>query len=92
MPTNGLPPLALGRILRTVAWIIPLLLLNKGGNAGGGAFFAILAIMAVTGAGGEIATLPQIARTIEPVRPLASAFDAGHARYRAAQTAIKDLT
>ncbi|MCA3445826.1 MAG: xylulokinase [Rhodobacter sp.] len=59
----------------------------------GGAFGAArLAIMAATGAGAEIATLPPIARTIEPVRALTSAFDAGHARYRAAQSAIKDLT
>ncbi|MCA3510837.1 MAG: xylulokinase [Rhodobacter sp.] len=59
----------------------------------GGAFGAArLAVMAATGAGAEIATLPPIARTIEPVRALTSAFDAGHARYRAAQAAIKDLT
>jgi xylulokinase len=59
----------------------------------GGAFGAArLALMAATGAGVEIATLPPIARTIEPVRALTSAFDAGHARYRAAQSAIKDLT
>ena len=59
----------------------------------GGAFGAArLALMAATGAGAEIATLPPIARTIEPVRALTSAFDAGHARYRAAQAAIKDLT
>ena len=59
----------------------------------GGAFGAArLAIMAATGAGAEIATLPPLARTIEPVRALTSAFDAGHARYRAAQSAIKDLT
>ncbi len=59
----------------------------------GGAFGAArLAIMAATGVGAEIATLPPISRTIEPVRALTSAFDAGHARYRAAQSAIKDLT
>ena len=59
----------------------------------GGAFGAArLALMAVTGAGAEIATLPPVARTIEPVRALTAAFDAGHARYRAAQAAIKDLT
>jgi xylulokinase len=59
----------------------------------GGAFGAArLALMAATGAGAEIATLPPVARTIEPVRALTSAFDAGHARYRAAQSAIKDLT
>ena len=59
----------------------------------GGAFGAArLALMAATGAGAEIATLPPVARTIEPVRALTSAFDAGHARFRAAQSAIKDLT
>jgi xylulokinase len=59
----------------------------------GGAFGAArLALMAATGAGPEIATLPPVARTIEPLRALTSAFDAGHARYRAAQSAIKDLT
>lgn len=59
----------------------------------GGAFGAArLAIMAATGAGAEIATLPPIARSIEPDRALTSAFDTGHARYRAAQTAIKGLT
>ena len=58
----------------------------------GGAFGAArLALMAATGAGAEIATLPPIARTVEPDRALASAFDAGHARYRAAQSAIRGL-
>lgn len=59
----------------------------------GGAFGAArLALMAATGAGAEIATLPQIARTIDPDPALTEAFDAGHARFRAAQAAIKDLT
>ncbi len=59
----------------------------------GGAFGAArLALMAATGAGAEIATLPQIARGIEPDSALTAAFDAGHARYRAAQTMLKDLT
>lgn len=59
----------------------------------GGAFGAArLALMAATGAGAEIATLPQIARTIEPDPALKDAFDAGAARFRAAQSAIKDLT
>ena len=58
----------------------------------GGAFGAArLALMAATGAGAEIATLPPIARSIDPDPALTDAFDAGHARYRAAQTAIKDL-
>ncbi|WP_136644814.1 xylulokinase [Tabrizicola sp. YIM 78059] len=59
----------------------------------GGAFGAArLGLMAATGAGAEIATLPQIARTINPDPSLKDAFDAGHARFRAAQSAIKDLT
>jgi xylulokinase len=59
----------------------------------GGAFGAArLAIMAATGAGAEIATAPRIARVIEPDATLTAAFDAGHARYRAAQAAIRGLT
>jgi len=59
----------------------------------GGAFGAArLAMMAVTGAGAEIAGMPAIARTIDPVRDLAGAYDAGHARYRAAAAAIRGLT
>jgi xylulokinase len=58
----------------------------------GGAFGAArLALMAATGAGAEIATLPPIARSIDPDPQLAAAFDAGHARFRAAQSAIKGL-
>ncbi len=56
----------------------------------GGAFGAArLAIMAATGAGAEVASLPPIARTIDPDPRLTAAFDAGHARYRAAQSAIQ---
>jgi xylulokinase len=59
----------------------------------GGAFGAArLAIMAATGAGSEIATMPKIARVIQPDLALADAFDAGHARFRAAQSAIRGLT
>ena len=59
----------------------------------GGAFGAArLAIMAATGAGAEVATLPPIARVIHPDPALTDAFDAGHARFRAAQTAIRGLT
>lgn len=58
----------------------------------GGAFGAArLALMAATGAGAEVATRPAIARTVEPDRALIPAFDAGHARFRAHQAAIKDL-
>ncbi|MCU0900050.1 MAG: xylulokinase [Cypionkella sp.] len=59
----------------------------------GGAFGAArLALMAATGAGAEIATLPAIARVIEPDAALKDAFDAGHARHLSAQSAIKGLT
>lgn len=59
----------------------------------GGAFGAArLAIMAATGAGAEIASLPKIARQILPDPHLRDAFDAGFARYRAAQSAILALT
>ena len=59
----------------------------------GGAFGAArLGIMAATGAGAEIATMPAIERQIDPVPSLSSAFDEGYARYRAAQTAILSLT
>ena len=58
----------------------------------GGAFGAArLGLMAATGAGAEVCTLPPIARTVEPDATLTQAFDAGHARYRAAQTAIRGL-
>jgi xylulokinase len=59
----------------------------------GGAFGAArLAIMAAAGAGAEIATLPPVARTIDPVPSLAAAFSDGYARYKAAQSALRGLT
>jgi xylulokinase len=59
----------------------------------GGAFGAArLALMAATGAGAEACTQPAIARTIDPDTRLTAAFDDAHARFRAAQSAIKDLT
>ena len=59
----------------------------------GGAFGAArLALMAATGAGAEIATEPAISAEIEPVSALSDAFDEGHARYAAAQAAIRGLT
>ncbi|KMW57090.1 Xylulose kinase [Candidatus Rhodobacter oscarellae] len=59
----------------------------------GGAFGAArLAQMAATGGGAELAPPPQIARTIDPNAALAEAFDEGHARFKAAQAAIKGLT
>jgi len=61
------------------------------GDFGGAYGAARLALMAATGAGAEIATLPKVARVIDPDPALSDAFDAGHSRFRAAQTAIKDL-
>ena len=59
----------------------------------GGAFGAArLGLMAATGAGAEIATPPATAQTFTPDPTLTAAFDEGHARFRAAQTAIKGLT
>ncbi len=59
----------------------------------GGAFGAArLGLMAATGAGAEIATAPETARVIAPDPNLSAAFDAGYARFRAAQSAIRELT
>lgn len=59
----------------------------------GGAFGAArLGMMAATGAGVEIATPPQIARTIEPDNKLTAAFAQAHASYRASYDALKGLT
>lgn len=65
--------------------------LPAAGDFGGAFGAARLAIMAATGAGAEIATLPPIARSFEPDPTLTAAYDAGHARYRAAQSAIRSL-
>ncbi|MEJ6402443.1 xylulokinase [Yoonia sp. 2307UL14-13] len=59
----------------------------------GGAFGAArLGMMAATGASVEIATAPDIARTIEPDTTLTRAFAEAHARYRASYDALKGLT
>ena len=79
--------------LRTIATALNCpIQLPVAGDFGGAFGAARLAIMAATGAGAEIATLPKIARQIDPDPALTDAFDAGHARYRAAQSAIKGLT
>ncbi len=58
----------------------------------GGAFGAArLAIMAATGAGAEVAIRPKIARTFDPDPALIPTFDAGAARFRAAQSALRGL-
>ena len=58
----------------------------------GGAFGAArLAIMAVTGAGAEVAAAPKIERTIDPDPKLSPAFAEAHARYKSAYVALKGL-
>jgi xylulokinase len=66
-------------------------LVPQAGDLGGAFGAARLAIMAATGAGAEIATLPPIARQIDPIPSQTSAFDAGYVRYSAAQSVIKAL-
>ncbi len=65
--------------------------LPAAGDFGGAFGAARLALMAATRQGAEICTLPPIDRVIDPVVSLSDAFDAGHARYRAAQSAIRGL-
>ena len=67
------------------------LMLPQAGDFGAAFGAARLGMMAATGAGVEIATMPPIAKTIDPNSVLAPAFDETHARYRAAYTALKDL-
>ena len=67
-------------------------LVPAAGDFGGALGAARLGMMAATGTGAEIATMPPIARTIDPDPKLTAAFDAGHARYRAAAAAIQKLS
>ncbi|MDN5786160.1 xylulokinase [Pseudorhodobacter sp.] len=66
-------------------------MLPRAGDFGGAFGAARLAIMAANGVGAEIATLPPIARQIDPDPSLRDAFQAGHARYCAAREAIQTL-
>lgn len=61
------------------------------GDFGGAYGAARLGMMAATGAGVEIATPPQIARTIAPDTRLTADFAAAHQRYRASYAALKGL-
>ncbi len=79
--------------LRAIATALDIqILVPADGDFGGALGAARLAIMAATGAGAEIATMPPIARTVDPDRALTNAFNDGHARYVAARTAIQALT
>jgi xylulokinase len=67
------------------------LMLPKDGDFGAALGAARLGMMAATGAGTEIATMPPIAKTFEPDTALQPAFAEAHDRYRAAYTVLKDL-
>lgn len=67
------------------------LMLPKDGDFGAALGAARLAIMAATGAGLEVASMPPIARTIDPDTTLTAAFTDTHARYREAYIALKNL-
>jgi xylulokinase len=64
----------------------------QAGDFGGAFGAARLALMAVTGAGAEIATPPPIARTISPSPGLTAAFADAQDRYRRSYHALKDLS
>lgn len=67
-------------------------ILPQAGDFGAAYGAARLGLMAAEGAGIEVATPPPTDRVIEPDRALVDAFSETHARYRAAQTAIRGLT
>lgn len=67
------------------------LMLPGAGDFGAALGAARLGMMAATDAGIEIATLPPIAKTIQPETALTPAFKDAHARYRAAYNVLKDL-
>ncbi|TVP71538.1 MAG: xylulokinase [Rhodobacteraceae bacterium] len=68
------------------------ILVPEAGDYGAALGAARLGLMAATGAGAEAMPLPPIAREIAPQPGLTQAFTDTHARFKAAQTAIKDLT
>jgi xylulokinase len=61
------------------------------GDFGAALGSARLGMMAATGAGVEVATMPKIVKTIDPNLKLATAFADGHERYRAAYRALNEL-
>ncbi|MGH1332151.1 MAG: xylulokinase [Paracoccaceae bacterium] len=67
------------------------LMVPKDGDFGAALGAARLAMMAATGAGVEIATMPPILKTIAPDPALESAFTEAHSRYRAAYSVLKDI-
>lgn len=67
------------------------LMVPQAGDFGAALGAARLAMMAATGAGVEIATMPPIAKTVDPDPKLRPDFDQAHDRYRAAYTLLKDI-
>jgi len=67
-------------------------ILPEAGDFGAAFGAARLGLMAAEGVGAEIATPPPTARIVEPDRRLVDAYSETHARYRAAQSAIRGLT
>jgi xylulokinase len=65
--------------------------LPQAGDFGAALGAARLGIMAATGAGTEIVTMPPIAATIDPNTTLSATFAEGHQRYRHAYSILKDL-
>jgi len=79
--------------LRTIATALGTpVQLPVAGDFGGAFGAARLGMMAATGGGADLAPAPKIETTIDPDATLTEAFDEGHARYVAAQNAIKGLT
>ena len=68
------------------------ILVPQAGEYGAALGAARLGRMAATGEGQDAMPLPPIAREITPDPALTDAFSAAHTRYRAAQSAIKELT
>lgn len=90
--------LALGGGAKSEYWLSAIattlnlpLMLPQAGDFGAALGAARLGMMAASGAGIEIATLPPIEKTIEPQSAHIAAFTDTHARYRAAYSALKEL-
>ena len=78
--------------LRVIATTLGIpLRVPEAGDFGAALGAARLGMMAATGAGVEIATMPPIAKTIDPDTRLQSAFAQAHDRYRTAYKVLKDI-
>ncbi|MEP4197194.1 MAG: xylulokinase, partial [Aliishimia sp.] len=78
--------------LQTIATTLDIpLMLPAAGDFGAALGAARLGMMAASGAGREVATMPEIEKTVAPDTALTSAFAETHARYRDAYTLLKDI-